>query len=315
MVPRFITQIPPNFHRIYSVDEHLGHVSVPSEFKPRVRKMFSRYPSKSDSIDFVETQHITTVYNKVLFEHTLHNPLRTYRPGSPPSQPQRHQRHAQVETQLADVISASKNGCDFCRYRDNTAEDIFGRIEGQYTYTASNIAKYEGYHSLVLPYQHDPLEFPYAALHDMMKTASKWFSTAHQRDPAFRYPQMMWDCLPRASASQMHQHVQMSLTKDHYYGRSAQVVDAAHQYAQNYKSNYWNDVSLVHTQLGLAISYGDAILMASMTPIKEKELLVLAPDPLSPYFAALLHVALNGLKHKAAVRAFSAAIVLPVIGP
>lgn len=46
------------------------------------------------------------------------------------------------------------------------------------------------------------------------------FKTAYNEDKAFKYPHMMWDLLPKASASQPHPHVQVTLAPAHHYGMS-----------------------------------------------------------------------------------------------
>ncbi len=49
---------------------------------------------------------------------------------------------------------------------------------------------------------------------DMMQTALQWFERAHAVDPDSRFPHLMWDLLPKASASQIHPHAQVFIGKD-----------------------------------------------------------------------------------------------------
>lgn len=41
----------------------------------------------------------------------------------------------------------------------------------------------------------------------------------HTLDKQYKYPHLMWDSLPKASASQVHPHAQISLNPTRYYGK------------------------------------------------------------------------------------------------
>ena len=78
--------------------------------------------------------------------------LRSDRPGYSAALP------PEQEAELKDLIKKSEDGCDFCNYEERTAADVWGRIESKLCYTASNVAKYQGYHTLVVARQHSPLD-------------------------------------------------------------------------------------------------------------------------------------------------------------
>lgn len=62
------------------------------------------------------------------------------------------------EAELRAQIARATEGCDFCAYEQRTARDPWGRLESRLSYVASNVAKYQGYHALIVPKQHSPLD-------------------------------------------------------------------------------------------------------------------------------------------------------------
>lgn len=72
----------------------------------------------------------------------------------------------------------------------------------------SHHAAHTAHHGLVIAGEHDPLQLSEAVFLDVMHTAVLWFQRTHEADPTYRYPHLMWDLLPKASASQLHPHAQ-----------------------------------------------------------------------------------------------------------
>ncbi len=125
--------------------------------------------------------------------------------------------------------------CDFCRVDQFTAADTFGRIENVFAvsgahlgwrtwcyptltrdahyslFLAANTFKYEGLHSLILFKGHHPTQWGEPEFNGVMDVALRWFQKAYAVGPQFPFPHLMWDLLPKASASQVHPHLQASL--------------------------------------------------------------------------------------------------------
>jgi hypothetical protein len=55
-----------------------------------------------------------------------------------------------------------------------TPEDLFGRVRGKFCVTASNIAKFDGFHGLVVFNEKHPLRFTREMLHDYVDTGGRW---------------------------------------------------------------------------------------------------------------------------------------------
>jgi hypothetical protein len=161
---------------------------------------------------------------------------------------------------------------------EGTPEDVFGRIQGRRSITASNIAKYDGFHGLVIFDEHDPLHLDRDAVSDYLDTALAWASKAHDTDPSARYFFFMWNCLWKSGASITHGHAQMTLTRDMHYAKVESLRRAAVAYRQRYNSSYFDDLYAVHRDLGLTFSEDKVRGLAYLTPIKEKEVFLVASE-------------------------------------
>src|SRR5207247_1067656 len=65
-----------------------------------------------------------------------------------------------VEVKGGDEVRATierARGDPFCHPETGTPADTFGRIRGEHGITASNIAKYDTYHGVLVFDEHDPL--------------------------------------------------------------------------------------------------------------------------------------------------------------
>ena len=289
------------FNRLYLVDEKQGRLFVPDTFSLKVKDMFKAYPGGSESLHFVEQQTLVTIRNKITHDHSLFNRIRRYRPGY------REVLSDEENDALTKQIDDSRGDkCDFC-HPERTASDIWGKIEGTHCYVASNVAKYEKWHSLLISKEHSPIKFSLEAMRDYLATANRWFQKVHETDRTAVAPHLMWDSTGRASASQIHQHLQMSINT-HYYTKAEIFREQAGRYAQMHGRNLWADMADVHDHLGLAIRRGTAVLLVHLTPIKEREIMVIGNSN-SVEFAELLYVAVRGLIDEAGSRSFSAGIV------
>ncbi|DBA75247.1 TPA: hypothetical protein ACH3X1_010538 [Trebouxia sp. C0004] len=149
-----------------------------------------------------QAQTVVSVTNKITHQQAWFNKARTQKPQL---------------FQQPDILSdptVAKQQCDFCHWQDYTASDSFGRIETTHTVTASNLFKYcEPCHGLILFKHHHPLQFDQQQVAELLCTAHQWFAASQKARPEANYPFFLWNCLPRAGASQFHGHAQVMLSK------------------------------------------------------------------------------------------------------
>ena len=88
------------------------------------------------------------------------------------------------------------------------------RVDLPHAVTSSNLFKYcSPCHGNVLFKHHDPLQFDLEQLHDLLAAAHEWLRRAAESHPDALHPLFIWNCLPRAGASQFHGHAQVMLSK------------------------------------------------------------------------------------------------------
>jgi len=218
----------------------------------------------------VREQQIVKVTNLITLEGSLFNPLRVARPADIVS---REDVHAAIE---------GTRGGPFCHPETLTPEDIFGvdvpgRVRGKHCVTASNVAKYDGYHGLVIFDEHNPLLFTREHVHDYINTALRWAKRAHNADHEAKYFFLMWNCLWKGGASIVHGHMQMTLGRGMHYARVEHWRRQALLYRLAHGGNYFDDLYRVHAALGLAMTIGQTRVLSSLAPVKEKEILLISP--------------------------------------
>ncbi|MCG2829258.1 hypothetical protein [Methanothermobacter sp. K4] len=241
------------FNRIYDFGCDEGHLKVSESLKERFGIKF---------IESAENQRIISIYNRWTGEGSLFNSMRLKKPAMDTESARR----------VLDELIEDKKRCDFCRPELYTPEDDFGRVVGRHSITASNIAKYDAWSGLLIFRKHDPLDFTLEEFSDYLITASKWFKMA-EKSSGLHFPFMVWNCLPRAGASQIHGHMQLLLGR-RPYARIAFLDDVSRRYRKRYGSSYHDDVFSVHHALGLGVESGGAFIYASITPLKEKEIIM-----------------------------------------
>jgi len=245
------------FGRIFHLSTTVGRLRPPETMHGWIERHFG-------SVEAVLTQRIVKITNLVTMEASLFNDIRASRP---------------IETKsdecFAKLVEESKGG-PFCNPLQYTPEDVFGRVRGAHCVTASNIAKYDGFHGLVIFDEHDPLRFTAEEVGDYLDTALAWAYKAHQVDEEARYFFFMWNCLWRSGASILHGHAQMSLSRDIHYAKVEHLRRAALRYRAEHGSNYFRDLCAAHRALGLAFENGGTHILVHLTPIKEKEVLLIS---------------------------------------
>ncbi len=275
--------------RIYHITTTVGRTVPPPEMHAWIEKYFG-------SLAAVEEQRIVKVTNLITLEGALFNGLRASRPMEARGQPE-------VEAEIA------KTGDPFCHPETGTPADVFGRVQGAHCVTASNIAKYDGFHGLVIFDEHNPLVFTADGLADYVQTALAWARKAHNADNAARYFFLMWNCLWRAGASIIHGHAQMTLSRGLHYVRVEALRRAALLYRVAHGIDYFDDLVAAHRSLGLATEYGSTRVLAHLTPVKEKEVLLIGPR-LDREITDALYRVLRALIDRLGVRSFNVAVYL-----
>ncbi len=102
---------------------------------------------------------------------------------------------------------------------------------------------------------------------DMFSLALTWFKKVNGLDSSARFPEMIWDCMPKAGASQVHPHFQLSMGSKSHYGGMRRWLDASKRYYSENQRNFFDDFYLIHRSLGLTYSSGSAYIIANLVRI------------------------------------------------
>ncbi len=275
------------FHRIYRYYVKAGRLRLPESIKSSAKNKFGN----------CESQEIVRVTNKITFESTLFNRLRSKRPIM-----------TKTTEDLNKIIEESK-GDIFCN-PENTPEDVFGRIEGKFCITASNISKYDYIHAVIIFKDHTPFVYEEEKIYDFLDVAFRWFEKANEYDRRAIYPFFVWNCLWRAGASIIHGHAHALISKEPY-GKYEFYDSVRKTYAKNYRSEYFDDLYRIHKALGLGFTIGNSKIMAYLTPIKEREVVIIAENIVE--LAKSMSYILRRY-YEMGVRSFNAAVFIPPIG-
>lgn len=283
--------------RIFTVSSTTGRLDAPAEMHPWITRIFG-------SVEAVREQRIVRVTNRVTFEGALFNDLRAMRP---------------MEVKGGDEVRAtieSSRGDPFCTPETGTPADTFGRLSGEHGVTASNVAKYDGYHGVLVFADHDPLAPVSAAtVSDHLATIARWGRAALADDPAARYLFVLWNCLWRAGGSIVHGHMQMTATRGMHYPKIEQLRQQGLAYAAANGRGYFDDLWRVHDALGLGTTVGDARVIASLTPVKEREVLVIGRPGASEQTLAAAIAKTVATYRAAGVVSYNMALYLPPLSP
>ena len=290
-----VAQLPPaeraRFDRLFHVQEAMGLLVAPSSMHTWIEGFFG-------SVAAVERQQIVKTTNLVTFEGTLFNALRSSRP-----------MESALPSELDEIVSGNQ-GDPFCRPEEGTPEDIFGRITGRHAVTASNVAKYDAFHGVVIYEHHNPLEFTREAIIDYLQVGLRWGEAALEADPAAPYFFFMWNCLWKSGASILHGHAQVAATRGLHYAKVEHLRRAAQAYRAGCGADYFGDLYAAHAVLGLTAERPGVRLMASLTPIKEKEVWLFA-DAVGPDLGEGIFRVLDCYTHQLGVSSFNVVLYLP----
>jgi hypothetical protein len=296
-----IASLPPDARaaadRLFTVSATTGRLDAPVEMHAWIIKLFG-------SVDAVREQRIVRVTNGVTFEGALFNDLRAMRP-----------MEVKGTDEVRATIAAAAND-PFDHPLTGTPADTFGRVEGAHGITASNVAKYDGYHGVLVFKEHDPLApMDAATIRDHLVTARRWGEAAQAEDPAARYLFVMWNCLWRAGGSIVHGHMQMTATRASHYPKVEQLRRQALAYSSSAGRDYFDDLWLVHDALGLGVEVDEARAIASLTPIKEREVVVLGRPGADETSLAAAIARVVQTYRAAGVVSYNMGIYLPPLSP
>lgn len=283
------------FERMFEVSTTVGDLVAPESMTAWIQSYFG-------SVAAVEHQQIVKITNLVTYEGSLFNELRAKRPIA-----------TRISADLEEEIDRTRGG-PFSQPQKGTPADVFGRVEGEHSVTASNIAKYDGLHGLVIFDEHNPLLITKERVKDYIDAGYAWALRGLELDPAAKYFFFMWNCLWKAGASVPHGHAQVTLTKGRHYSKVEWLRMASLRYLQTYGSDYFTDLFAVHRSLDLAFEIGGVQVISYLTPIKEKEVLLIGAN-LDDGLKGMVYEVLKVLQEQMGVVSFNLAIYLPPLGP
>jgi hypothetical protein len=284
------------FGQIFDVSATTGRLDPPESMHGWIENSFG-------SVEAVREQRILKVTNLVTLQGTLFNELRSSRPSDTGTDLDLEKEIAQTE------------GDPFCHPEDGTPADTFGRIRGQHSTTASNIAKYDGFHGVIVFDDHDPLQFTPEKVADYINVGLRWGRKAIDTDPEARYFFLMWNCLWRAGGSLIHGHAQATATRNLHYPKIEHLRRSAHSYTIVHGTDYFEDLYHVHDQLGLSFPCAGGVRgFASLTPVKERELILMGDLEDESLHQAVAE-ALENYVGKMGVSSFNAAFYTPPLTP
>jgi hypothetical protein len=284
-------------HRIFEVVATTGRLDPPEAMRAWIEKSFG-------SVEAVREQRIVKVTNRVTLEGTLFNGLRASRPLD-----------TGVSLDLEREIEATL-GDPFCRPEEGTPADVFGRVRGEHSVTASNIAKYDGFHGVVVFDDHNPLHLNPEKVSDYVSVGLEWCRKALEADPGAVYPFLMWNCLWRAGGSIIHGHAQVTATRGTHYPKVERLRRAAAAYSEDHGSDYFDDLYRIHDALGLTVPAENGVrVFASLSPVKEKELVVIGASPEDEALKRTVGTLLEHYVHTLGAQAFNVAFYMPPLAP
>ena len=262
-------------NQIYDIQEFVGKVDISKNLSEWTKKQFG-------DIKKVERQKIISIRNRFTYEHTIFNALRAKRPDNTKMPPNTNSFNAQ---------------CIFCNPLETTPSDPFGRIIGKYCVTASNIAKFDKYHSLIVFNEHNPLKLKQAWLIDYFDVCDKWFEAVEKYNNCALYNYIIWNSLWRSGASIIHGHIQI-IASELKYAKVALLDDGISKYEKMWKgSKYFDDLIEIHKQFGLEITYNKDHILFYLSPIKEKEIVIISDDTKLRRIGKTIYKTLEFLKY------------------
>ena len=282
------------FERLYRVHEDEGELTFPKDMIGWADKTFGDHAN-------VEKQKIVKTINRLTFEGALFNDLRSKRPK------------VAAEKDDKELEQIKQSGCDpFCTPLKMTPADTFGRVSGRHSESASNVAKYDALHGLVIFKKHNPLDFTEKEVQDHIATANKWIAVAHRKNPFAKYPFVLWNCLWRAGASVIHGHMQMLLGRHEHYAEVEHYKKVRSEYNARTGREYFDDMYLAHRAISLGFESKRIKVFCSITPKKDKEITLIG-EKLDSKMASAIYKSAKCLTEDFGAGSFNVAVMMPPI--
>jgi hypothetical protein len=299
LVDRLSARDRARFARLFQVATAPARLVLPPNMRGWVQEAFG-------SAEAVEEQLVLRVTNLATGEEALFNPLRAARPSEV-------HLDAYGLADLAALLETDRSD-PFCRPLEHTPEDVFGRVYGRFCVTASNIAKLDAFHGVVIFHEHNPLRFDREQLADYLRTGLAWGERVLALDPSAVYWLLWWNALWKSGASIVHGHAQVVAARERPYARIEQLRAAAATYHGRHGARYFDDLVAVHDALGLSYHYRSATLLATLTPIKEREVWLLDRGGLTEALVDLTYRVLACYTRRLGVQSFNLVYVRPPLG-
>jgi len=281
------------FYRFFDIHRSIGKLVLPEGVKDWADKTFGDHRN-------VEEQKIVKVLDKHIHEAALYNELRSKRP-----------MQVKEDSDFKKIIEQSKGG-PFSQPLTRTPADTFGRIKGKHCVTASNVAKYDGSHGLIIFKKHNPLDFNENEVQDYFKTALKWFEKAHKDNPQAKYPYLLWNCLWRAAASIVHGHIQVVLGEGFHYADAENDKKAINEYHNKYDRDFFSDLYKAHELIGLGFEIKGIKVFTSIVPREDKQVTLISKK-LDKNAVSAIYKVVKCLTIDFGVMSFNLGIVFPPI--
>lgn len=109
----------------------------------------------------------------------------------------------------------------------------------------------------------------------MYSLSLRWFKRVHDIDKSAKYPEMIWDSMPKSGASQVHTHLQVSIDDKSYYGAMRRWLDASRLYYSKNGRDFLDDFILVHKALGLVYEKNNCFVLFNLIPLKDYEVMII----------------------------------------
>jgi ATP adenylyltransferase/5',5'''-P-1,P-4-tetraphosphate phosphorylase II len=157
----------------------------------------------------------------------------------------------------------------FCKYMTETPIDEIGRLENEFSVTASNLSKMADYHSLVIFKKHNFQDVNEKDFISSISLAKEWFENIKKFDPEIKNRILIWNYHFRSGASILHPHFQLLA----YKYNPVVITDLKRKlenYQKNFTTDYFQDYFNLMKKINLAKEENNIKAWVSLTPEKEK---------------------------------------------
>lgn len=273
-LPEIVAGLPDDsrtlFEAIYSLRRDEGRLRIPPEMASWVEERFG-------TLEDVQTQRIIRILNRYTSEGTIFNALRARRPLT----------GRRSDAERLSLSQLDSNDDPLANPLALTPDNLIERIRGRGCVTAANVAMADAWHALVVFDEPDPLRFDASDVEDYLSTAQRWSERVHDYDEDAIFPFVFWNAQWRAGASLVHGHAQVILAKGEPYGHVGATRRAASHFFADQESDYFQALHRIHQALGLTVDLPDTVAFAHVTPIKEKEVILIGTALGADFYRAI----------------------------